>query len=210
MRILLAISVIMNLLWGAWWYQNNEKRETSLVTRVIDGDTLELETKQEIRLMSVNAPEKGRCGSEEEEKKLSELAEGKRVRVEGEINDHFGRKLGLVYVGKRLINEEIILSGWARFTSTASPESERLKKAFAKIKADKIGIFSKCVRAENPMNKNCDVKGNVKDEHKIYSFKGCGSYNNMIVELDVGDQWFCSEEEAEAAGFVRAENCPKK
>jgi hypothetical protein len=36
---------------------------------------------------------------------------------------------------------------------------------------------------------------------------GGSEYNRALVELDRGEQWFCSEKEAEAAGFVKSKNC---
>ena len=46
-----------------------------------------------------------------------------------------------------------------------------------------------------------------KRGRKIYHFPGCAGYNVVIVELDRGEQWFCSEKEAQAAGFVKSEQC---
>ena len=55
----------------------------------------------------------------------------------------------------------------------------------------------------------CIIKGNVnsKKEH-IYHFPGCGSYEKTQIHPEEGDQWFCSEVEAQAAGFRKAGNCP--
>lgn len=47
-----------------------------------------------------------------------------------------------------------------------------------------------------------------KDSHKIFSYTGCGSYQNVVIEKDLGDQWFCTTKEAQAAGFISAQNCP--
>ena len=161
--------------------------------------------------MSVNAPEVGLCGSDQATAKLTELISGKKVRLKGEINDHYGRFLALVYVGDVLINEQMILSGWARFTSTASSESENLKAAFQKTKDQKLGVFSSlCFQTTNPKNSKCNIKGNVKEGKKTYFFPGCGNYSNVALELDQGDQWFCSESQAVNSGFIKSANCYDK
>lgn len=212
LKIFLSVSVVLNLIFGFLFFQSKSIPDNLFkVERIIDGDTLIIEGNRQVRLMSVNAPEVGLCGSDQATAKLTELISGKKVRLAGEINDHFGRFLALVYVDDILINEQMILSGWARFTSTASPESEKLKSAFQKIKTEKLGIFSDfCYQNSNPKNPKCNIKGNVKEGKKTYFFPGCGNYSNVALELDQGDQWFCSEKEASAAGFTKAANCYNK
>ena len=46
-------------------------------------------------------------------------------------------------------------------------------------------------------------------EKKIYHYPGCSEYEQTVVELDIGEQWFCSEEEARKAGFTKSEHCFK-
>jgi micrococcal nuclease len=167
-----------------------------------------VEDKRQVRLMSVNAPEVGLCGAEEATALLTKLISGKKVRLEGDLNDHFGRFLALVYVDDKLVNEQMIMSGWARFTSTAPIESEKLKTAFQTSKSASLGVFSpKCYQKTNPDNPKCNIKGNVREGDKTYFYPGCGNYSNVALELDQGDQWFCSEKEASKAGFTKAANC---
>ena len=217
LKIILGVSVVLNFIFGFLFFQSKSIPDNLFkVDRIIDGDTFVvkktgLPAVRQVRLMSVNAPEVGLCGSTQATQKLSELISGKKVRLQGEINDHFGRLLALVYVDDILVNEQIILSGWARFTSTASPESEKLKTAFQQAKSEKLGVFSSlCLQTTNIQNPKCNIKGNVKDGKKTYFFPGCGNYSNVALELDQGDQWFCSEKEASAAGFTKAANCYNK
>jgi len=211
-RVILIISLIINVILGFLFLRPRPVSQNLYqVDRVIDGDTFVLTNKQEIRLMSVNAPEISLCGSTEATEKLKSLILGKKVRLEGDLNDHFGRFLALVYVDDQLINKEMILSGWTRFTSTASSESENLKAAFQKSKTEKLGVFSsKCYQITNPQNPKCNIKGNVKEGKKTYFFLGCGNYSNVALELDQGDQWFCSESDATSAGFTKSVNCYAK
>lgn len=212
LKFFLAASVILNFIFGFLFLRTKTTSNNLFqVERIIDGDTFIIEGNRQIRLMSVNAPEVGLCGSDQATAKLTELISNKKVRLEGEINDHFGRFLALVYVDDQLINEQIILSGWARFTSTASSASEILKSAFQQAKNQKLGVFSSlCYQTTNSKNSKCNIKGNVREGKKTYFFPGCGNYSNVALELDQGDQWFCSEKDALSAGFTKAANCYNK
>jgi micrococcal nuclease len=113
LRILLTISLVINALLGIFFLRPRPVSPNLYeVDRVIDGDTFVLTNNQQIRLMSVNAPEVGLCGSSQATDTLKSLIDGKKVRLEGDLNDHFGRFLALVYVDDQLVNKEMILSGW--------------------------------------------------------------------------------------------------
>jgi hypothetical protein len=58
-------------------------------------------------------------------------------------------------------------------------------------------------------NGSACIKGNINsDGKKIYHFPGCGSYEKTKIDTSKGERWFTSSAEAEAAGWIRAENCP--
>ncbi len=92
------------------------------VTRVLDGDTLELDNGERVRLIGVDAPEihhpeipVQRFGKEAAEF-LKRFAEGFECTLEYEpnnIRDQYGRLLAYVFVGDRLANAEIIRRGYA-------------------------------------------------------------------------------------------------
>ena len=212
-RVFLILSVILNLFLGIFFVRSQVPPERLYtVAQIIDGDTFIIDNKQSIRLINVNAPEEGLCGYQQAKDELTSLLAGKQVKLVGDTNDIHNRLLALVYLPDgTLINEAILRSGWARFTSNKTVESTRLQKAGVDSKALKIGIFSPlCAQNTNPKNPNCSIKGNVKDGNKTYFFQGCGNYSNVELALDEGDQWFCSEAEAVRAGFVKAQNCYSK
>lgn len=212
LKFFLGLSVaVSGVLAFLFFHPQNISDNLVQVERIIDGDTFVVKGNQQIRLLSVNAPEPNLCGGQQATEKLTDLISGKKVRLVGDINDTFGRLLALVYVDDLLVNQEMISSGWARFTSTASPESETLKAAFNQAKEEQVGIFSNlCLQNTNPNNPECNIKGNIREGKKTYFFLGCGNYSNVAMELDQGDQWFCSEAEAVAAGFTKAVNCHDK
>lgn len=97
--------------------------------RVIDGDTVELEGGERVRLIGVNTPESvdprrpvERFG-QEASAFTRRLAEGKAVRLEydAEARDPYGRTLAYIYLPDgRLLNAEIIREGYG-FAYTRFP-----------------------------------------------------------------------------------------
>lgn len=55
---------------------------------------------------------------------------------------------------------------------------------------------------------SCLIKGNIGSSGKIYHVPGCTSYSQTKINEDDGEKWFCTEEEAVAAGWTKAKNCP--
>lgn len=183
-----------------------------LVLAVIDGDTLLLEGKVRLRLRQVDAPELGSCGGTESNQFLEKLVKGKKVTTQEQVLDQWGRPMALVYQGRILVNLEILKNGWGRYHHDTSSREEDLKKAGELAKERQRGIFSpSCYQKENLGNPTCLIKGNIdKNDQTIkrYYFPGCTQYEFTIVEKDLGEQWFCSEKEAEEAGFERSKTCP--
>jgi len=54
----------------------------------------------------------------------------------------------------------------------------------------------------------CEIKGNINDSgEKIYHLPGCDSYVQTQIDESRGERWFCSEAEAQSAGWRKALNC---
>ena len=53
----------------------------------------------------------------------------------------------------------------------------------------------------------CDVKGNISfdTDEKIYHVPGQDYYNETIIRPEYGERWFCTESEAKANGWRKAE-----
>src|SRR3989475_2416107 len=87
------------------------------VTRVIDGDTLDVEGSLRIRLVLVNAPELNATGGPESREYLTSLCSGVRARVDEDDfqigHDPYGRVLAVVYCGSTNANAAMISSGHA-------------------------------------------------------------------------------------------------
>ena len=51
----------------------------------------------------------------------------------------------------------------------------------------------------------CNIKGNVNTQGKrIYHMPGDKYYDKTVISASHGEQWFCSEKEARAAGWRRS------
>lgn len=72
---------------------------------------------------------------------------------------------------------------------------------------NRLGIFSLCKELPNP---SCNIKGNIDKNtyKKFYHLPGCKQYNQIIIDKDLGEKYFCTEQEASKAGFIKASGCP--
>lgn len=60
--------------------------------------------------------------------------------------------------------------------------------------------------ASRPARSSCDIKGNISIEtgERIYHVPGQRFYSKTRISPDKGEKWFCSEDEAMAAGWRRS------
>jgi endonuclease YncB( thermonuclease family) len=192
------------------YYFLSQQHGTTVVD-VHDGDTFTLGSGNRARLLGADAPELTRCGAEEATKKLSGLVLGKTVRITEEKRDTYGRRMGLVYVGTTLVNEVMLKEGLARPDYTPNSKSEQLKAAYRYASDNNRGIHSSMCKlvSPTPPSANCVIKGNIDKgtwDH-LYHLPSCRHYNQIILDQDMGEGFFCSEKEAQAAGFHLAPDC---
>lgn len=200
-------------------------------TYVIDGDTFKVDDIR-IRLIGIDTPEKGECYYDEARDFLTSLITEKQVRLQKDITgeDDYGRLLRYVILPNEnereddiFVNKIILEEGYAQ-TMSISPDV-RYRDLFATAQdnalREKKGIWGEC-NAERP-NENlreqddavpprpeCTIKGNISEKGygKTYLTIGCDNYNRVKIDSSKGEQYFCSEKEAEEAGFRKATNCP--
>jgi len=207
---------------------------TFRVTRVIDGDTIEIEGGEHVRYIGIDAPEtvdprkEVQCFGIEASKKNKEFVEGKTVRLEKDITDRdkYGRLLRYVWVDSPsagseqalFVNLELVKQGFA--TSDSYPPDIKYQKEFLEAEKEarevKRGLWEACVasitptvQVQEPSKSQCNIKGNISASgEKIYHLPECGSYAKTQIDEKRGERWFCSEEEALEAGWRKALNCP--
>ncbi len=124
------------------------------IERVVDGDTIVIaDADQRVRLIGVDTPEtvKPRTpvqpwGPEATAFTKKFLAGGQaRLEFDGARHDKYGRLLAFVWVGDRMLNEELLRAGLARAElqySFSAAMKTRLRRAEAQAKAAHRGIWS--------------------------------------------------------------------
>lgn len=100
--------------------QATSRETTWIVTRIVDGDTIEVRNESGwedvIRLIGIDTPENGRCGFQESSQFVTELLEGKAVElVEGgtQNTDRYGRHLRYVEIKDIDVGRALLDAGWA-------------------------------------------------------------------------------------------------
>lgn len=195
---LVSIIAVVSLIFNFKFLQ-----EKSLVIEVVDGDTFQLKSGERVRLMGVDAPEIERCGGPEAKKVLAGLILNKNVNVEETVKEKYGRTMALVYVDGKLVNKMMMEQGWGVPDYRKNSQRDILTAAYTEGK--KKGLWAFCI---DP-NSDCKIKGNIDKAtyQKTYHLPNCQHYGETSLNTAYGDQWFCSETEAQKAGFVKAKSC---
>lgn len=94
------------------------KEEIGLVTRVVDGDTIDVllnGKNTRIRYLQMNTPERSDPCFRDATRANANLVAGKSVRLvaDRENADRYGRLLRFIYVGDALVNRVLVEQGWA-------------------------------------------------------------------------------------------------
>jgi micrococcal nuclease len=115
--LLLAFLIFLFVL--PYTIKEPEEIADKLVTNVIDGDTFQYYNAKNysyeiVRLLCVDAPEKGEEGYIESKQFLESLILGKQINLNPSITDKdiYGRSLRYVYVDNKFINKEILSNGY--------------------------------------------------------------------------------------------------
>lgn len=203
------VVVVLSLLANGYFFLSQQNE--NIVTQVHDGDTFTLRSGDRVRLLAINAPELTNCGATESAAMLESLVLNKKIKITDEKRDTYGRRMGLVWVDDKLVNVEMIKTGWAKPNYDPNSYSEELKSAYKYASDNKLGINSSLCKKVNPTppSPNCTIKGNIDKAtgNKFYHLPSCPHYNQIVLDLDMGENFFCSETEAKEAGFTLASDC---
>jgi len=119
--------------------------EESKVSRVIDGDTIELSTGEGVRLIGIDTPELNEPYYSEAKNRLQELIEDKLVVLESDFEDtdKYGRLLRYVFLDEENINIEMVEEGYAyAYVFSDIKYKEEIMAAENYAKDLRIGIWS--------------------------------------------------------------------
>lgn len=128
--------------------------EEATVSRVIDGDTVELTTGQKVRLLLVNAPElKGdECWAAEARDFTASLLEAEAVRLtyDAQCRDKYDRLLAFVEVNGRDVSELLVERGCGcvlHIPPNGSDRVERYRELLSTAQAERRGMWGACAEA---------------------------------------------------------------
>jgi endonuclease YncB( thermonuclease family) len=205
-----------------------DKRPLIGTASVIDGDTIEIHG-QHIRFYGIDAPESRqncndargklyRCG----QKAALALADkiGRRtVRCDPRDMDRYGRTVAVYRIGKIDLNGWMVSQGlavsyrrYAHDYDAAEAEARaRAKGIWAGRfvmprdwrRGDRIGRSGEsAVSTAAKRSDRCKIKGNISRQGKrIFHVPSDRFYGRTKVDIDKGERWFCSEDEARSAGW---------
>lgn len=126
---------------------------SATVGRIVDGDTLVLQSGARVRLVQIDAPEAGEeCYSAASTRELVRLAPpGARVVLESDVQldriDRFGRLLRYVHAGGRNVNVELVRRGAATpwfYRGERGRYSSSLLSAIASARSGSRGMWGVC------------------------------------------------------------------
>jgi micrococcal nuclease len=124
----------------------------STVASVTDGDTLRLTNGQRIRLVQIDAPERGTCYATESRDALLRLAPvGSSIALESDLLldqvDRYGRLLRYVNRGGQNVNVELVRRGAAVpyfYDGDRGRYAKRLEAAARSAKSSRRGLWAGC------------------------------------------------------------------
>jgi endonuclease YncB( thermonuclease family) len=191
--------------------------------RVVDGDTIEIGITR-IRLEGIDAPEAGqtcqdrnqrdwKCG-EASTKLLTILTAHRDVTCTSRGRDKYGRLLGICAVsGVADINAHMVEQGlaWAfiKYSTIYVEHEARAKQAQRGIwqgQAQTAWDYRRIRWSQTAevSPQGCAIKGNVSRAGLIYHMPWSPWYEQVVMRPEKGTRWFCSESEAQAAGWRSA------
>jgi hypothetical protein len=172
------------------------------------------------------------CYGVEAKDALERLLLGQELVIEKDISgsDDFGRLVRYVkvirpskYEDNVLVNTWMLANGFAVYTeSENSVHQKEMLNAQAAAQVKGVGLWGACSTEDRqkmgvagakikvlPSDPKCVIKGNITDalKKKVYLLPHCPNYKTTGINPDIGEAYFCTEEEAVAAGFVKSETC---
>lgn len=213
---------LFGLTFGVLWSVKASPADAAAIVgpaRVVDGDTIEI-AGTKIRLEGIDAPETGQtctrrwfgkwnCGTAAADA-LTTLVQRQTVSCEATGRDKYSRTLAICSAGGRDLNAYMVRQGlaWAFLKY-----SQRYVQQEAAARAEGIGIWqaptttawdfraNEWIDAAAAAPKGCAIKGNVSSKGNIYHMPWSPWYGKVKMDGAPGKRWFCSEAEAQAAGW---------
>ena len=203
-----------------------------MVDRVVDGDTLKVtcpgNKTDTIRLIGVDTPETKHPSKpvqyfgREASAFTKQMAQGKQVRLEFDqafaAKGHrgvYGRLLAYVFVKQPDglwfdLNAQLLAQGYAHaYTRFPFSRMEKFRRLEREAREAGRGLWAESgkpsVSVEAKPPGKCLIKGNIGSKgKKIYHLPGMRYYEQTKIDESKGERWFCTEEEARTAGWMKS------
>jgi micrococcal nuclease len=182
--------------------------------------------------MSGNKGNTAECYAVEAKDALERLLRGGEVELIKDITalDTYGRDVRFVRLIKKdraeknvLVNVWMLENGYAWYVASENSAYQReMVQAQNDALAHRAGLWGACSDAERaqmglekivvsaaPPNERCVIKGNIADNggDKRYFLPSCKNYTTTTVNTNKGEKYFCTEKEAEKAGWKKSLGC---
>ena len=197
---------------------------------VIDGDTLEVgRTRVRVRLHGIDAPESEQrcraggqswdCGREAT-RALDRHIGLDPVACEERDVDRYGRVVAVCRLDGRDVNAWMVAEGWAlayrRYAMDYVDEEGGARAAKRGVwRGELVAPWDWRRGVRLPVNRvpplpdegQCAIKGNISTStgERIYHVPGGEYYDATVISAAKGERWFCTEDEARAAGWRRSQ-----
>jgi len=188
--------------------------------RVIDGDTFQVgETR--VRLFGIDAPENGQpctdargrnidCGDWVTDQ-VAAMYDGRTGTCSEIEKDRYGRSVATCVVHGQDVGAQIVSEGlaWAflRYSDAYALDEKAAAVAERGVWSFEIDVpaIYRAIRATAPTG-DCVIKGNISGSGHIYHMPHNRDYGRTRINEANGERWFCTEAEAQSAGWRAARN----
>jgi endonuclease YncB( thermonuclease family) len=193
----------------------NVPNDPAGVLSVIDADTVDVGGVR-VRLFGIDAPEIGQtctdaagadwpCGDWAAQQVMA-LYQGDAAQCAAVDTDRYGRTVARCTVQGLDIGAILVSAGLATAYRDYSTDYVATEAA---AKAQRLGIWAGTMqepaayrhRDQDPAPGDCAIKGNISDHGQIYHLPGSRSYAGTRIDEARGERWFCTEADAQQAGW---------
>jgi len=179
----------MNYFWiDSYLIKEFSPKETVVVQRIIDGDTIEIENKTSVRLLGINTPEKGEKYYQEAKNFLENLVLNKTIGLEAgrEDKDKYQRELRYVFLNGENINVKLIEQGFANsyFPSGKDKYSEEFYQAWERCLIKNVNL---CEKSKDKCGNCIELKSFNYKNGEIVIYNKCSfdcDLNNWLVKAE--------------------------
>ena len=158
------------------------------VIKVIDGDTVVLESGETLRLIGVDAPEKNDCFATESGDELIKLVDGRGVKLEKDVSevDRYSRLLRYVWIDQLMVNQELVRLGFAK--AFPYPPDVKYQDLFSQAEQEahdnNRGLWAVCSDLKSTKDKDCKDFKTHAEAQSFFESQGPGDPHKLDSDKD--------------------------